>query len=121
MATSDQAKKSVIAEMASGADRLVALVRSLNPADGGLPVPGLDWTVAETAAHVVTVAGRLLGDRRRSRAAGETDLLNAQCLAEFDERDLAALASRIEADMRIVVERVYPKVDFDRTYPFHSG
>ena len=23
--------------------------------------------------------------------------------------------------MKIVVERVYPKVDFDRAYPFHGG
>jgi hypothetical protein len=84
-------------------------------------VASLDWTVAETVAHVVTVAGRLLGDRRRS-AAGETaTALNQLCLEELAERELAPLADRLEADLRTVVERVYPKVDFDRQYPFHGG
>lgn len=114
-------KQEVLPALGAASDRLVALVRSLDAADGDRPVEGLDWTVAETVAHVVTVAGRLLGDRRRSTTAADTAALNALCLTELPERDLAPLADRLEADLRTVVERVYPKIDFDRQYPFHAG
>ncbi|MBA3655273.1 MAG: hypothetical protein H0W70_13900 [Actinobacteria bacterium] len=68
-----------------------------------------------------TVAGRLLGDRRRSAAPEETGRLNAMCLEEFVDRDPARLSERLRTNMSLVVERVYPKVDFDRFYPFHGG
>src|SRR5436190_18296798 len=59
-------KEQTLAALAAASDRLAGLVRSLSATDGSRPIPGLGWTAAETAAHVVTVAGRLLGDRRRS-------------------------------------------------------
>ena len=84
-------------------------------------MPDLEWTVAETVAHVITVAGRLLGDRRRSSTAADTAALNELCLEELQERNLGRLANRLEHDLCTVVERVYPKVDFDRQHPFHGG
>lgn len=114
-------KAQTLAALAASSDRLAALVESLDAKDSAQEIPLLGWTVAETAAHVVTVAGRLLGDRRRSALPEETGRLNEICLGEFADRDPASLAARLRADMGVVVERVYPKVDFDRVYPFHGG
>jgi len=110
-----------LAALAAASDRLAALVQSLSSADGAQQIPYLGWTVAETAAHVVTVAGRLLGDRRRSAVPEETGRLNATCLEELADRDPTSLAARLRTDMGLVIERVYPKVDFDRAYPFHGS
>jgi len=108
--------------LTAAGDRLASLVSSLDSADGSRVVPGVGWTVAETAAHVVAaVLGRFIGDRRRSELVEEIPRLNALCLEEFADRDLATLAARLRADVNIVVGRVYPKVDFDRLYPFHGG
>jgi hypothetical protein len=85
------------------------------------PVPGLAWTAVETAAHVVTVLGRLLGDRRRAAKGEGVAELNATCLSEYTDRDINQIADRLEANLRTVVDRVYAKVDFDRQYPFHGG
>lgn len=114
-------KEKTLAALAASTDRLATLVESLNSREGAQGIPHLGWTVAETAAHVVTVAGRLLGDRRRSALPEETGRLNAMCLDELADRDPVSLAARLRADMGVVVERVYPKVDFDRIYPFHGG
>lgn len=114
-------KKDTLAALEAASARFVALVRSLDPEDGRRPVPDLGWTMAETAAHLVTVAGRLLGDRRRSATPEDTRRLNQECLDELAVRDVARLADRLEADLGVVVERVYPKVDFERRYPFHAG
>lgn len=51
----------------------------------------------------------------------ETGRLNAVCLGELADRDPVSLAARLRTDMGVVVERVYPKVDFDHIYPFHGG
>jgi uncharacterized protein (TIGR03083 family) len=117
----DLAKHDTLAALAAAGDRLAGLVQSLDPEDSVRPIPYLGWNVAETAAHVVTVAGRLLGDRRRSETPDQTGRLNDRCLEEFTDRDPKLLAERLRADMALVVSRVYPKVEFDRTYPFHGG
>lgn len=121
MAPDAVSKEEALAALGRAASRLGELLRSVTRSEADRPVPGLEWTAVETAAHVMTVVGRLLGDRRRSAAPGETDRLNQICLEEFNERDLATIADRLESDMRVVVERVYPRVDFNRVYPFHAG
>src|SRR5690349_18825635 len=97
------------------------MVRGLDPDRAARPVPGIAWTAAETAAHVVTVLGRLLGDRRRGATNEEVAELNATCLSEYTARDINDVADRLEANLRTVIDHVYPKVDFDRQYPFHGG
>src|SRR5438132_6970496 len=99
MSTGGVSKERSLAALAAATDRLAALLDSLDPGQGGEPIPHLDWTVAETAAHVVTVAGRLLGDRRRSAPGEDAGGLNALCLEEFAERDVHAIADRLRADM----------------------
>lgn len=120
-ASAAESKDELLVALSRASGRLVELVRSLDAKDGRRPVPDLEWTVAETVAHVITVAGRLLGDRRRSSSAAGTAALNALCLEELPERNLGRLANRLEHDLSTVVERVYPKVDFDRQHPFHGG
>lgn len=90
------------------AGRTAALLRTVQ--DPSLKVPGLTWTVGETAAHVVAdleLYARLITGER---AAGEhldgeaaeaitpaqvTGAANALQLAEFTERDLTRLADRM--------------------------
>jgi uncharacterized protein (TIGR03083 family) len=114
-------KADILAALDDSGKRFVSLVRGLDPDRAARPVPGLTWTAVETAAHVVTVLGRLLGDRRRGATNEEVAELNATCLSEYTDRDIHDVADRLEANLRTVIDRVYAKVDFDRQYPFHGG
>ncbi len=117
----EAAKPDILAALDDSGRRLVSMVRGLDPTRAARPVPGLAWTAAETAAHVVTVLGRLLGDRRRGATNQEVAELNATCLSEYTDREINDVADRLETSLRTVIDRVYPKVDFDRQYPFHGG
>ena len=101
--------------------RLVDQLRSLDDAAAGTTVPALDWTVAETAAHIVNLYGRGLGDWRRSDSPATTAALNATCLAEYAERDLAVIADRVAADADAVWHQVLPQLPDDLEVPFHAG
>jgi uncharacterized protein (TIGR03083 family) len=111
----------VMAALHDAADRFVALVDGLDPAQAGLAVPGLDWTVGETVAHVLTVVRRGFADRRRSASAQDTPALNAQVLAETPEREPAALAALLRRDIHTALDVVYPKIPDDRVFAFHGG
>lgn len=105
----------------AGAD-LAALLRSLPDGAADRPVPGLDWTVGETAAHVVTVVRRSLGDRRRSASPADTRVLNATCLDELAERRPDRLADLLAAEVPVVVGEVLPRFpDDDLPVAFHGG
>jgi hypothetical protein len=114
-------KADILAALDDSGKRFVSMVRGLDPDRAARRVPGLTWTAAETAAHVVTVLGRLLGDRRRAATGEGVAELNATCLSEYTDRDIDDIAGRLEANLRTVIDRVYAKVDFDRQYPFHGG
>lgn len=86
------------------------------------PVPGLEWTVAETAAHVLTVVRRGLGDRRRSDTPAGTAEVNAVALGELTVRDPKTIGMEIARDSAVVARRVLPQVmDVDALIPFHAG
>lgn len=106
--------------LAAGAD-LAALLRQLPPEAAAAPVPGLRWTVAETAAHVVTVVRRSLGDTRRSASPDQTPALNQLCLGELSERDPRRLADLLDAELPVVVGRVMPRFPDDLPVDFHGG
>jgi uncharacterized protein (TIGR03083 family) len=114
-------KADILAALDDSGKRFVSMVRGLDADRAARPVPGLAWTAGETAAHVVTVLGRLLGDRRRAATNDGVAELNAACLSEYTDRDINDIADRLEANLRTVIDHVYPKVDFDRLYPFHGG
>lgn len=101
--------------------RFIELVESLDGADASLPVPGLEWDVGATVAHVLTVVRRGFADRRRSTSAEATAVLNQQCLDETPDRDLSALAAQLRADVHTALDLVFPKIADDREFPFHGG
>ena len=101
--------------------RFIDLVESLDEADAARPVPRLDWNVAETVAHVLTVVRRGFADRRRSESAEATAGLNQTVLDELPERDLGKLAELLRADVHTALDVVFPKVAEDRVFAFHGG
>jgi uncharacterized protein (TIGR03083 family) len=117
----DPTRADVMDALHASSQRFIGLVASLDIADAARRVPGLDWDVAETVAHVLTVARRGFADRRRSGSAEATADLNQLCLDELRERDLAALAAQLRDDVRTGLELVFPKIDDERAFPFHGG
>lgn len=97
-----------MAEMVPALDaagrKFVALLRSLEPADGDRQVPAMTWTVAETAVHVLTIVRRGLGDRRRADSLEGLAQLNDKCIDEIPERQLGAIADLIETDMKRYID-----------------
>ena len=95
------------AALRDAATRTTALLRTVK--DGGAAVPGLDWNVSETAAHLLGelrfYTGFAGGDRDAREylglaAEGQTPAqrnaaANARQLQEFPERDLTRLADML--------------------------
>jgi hypothetical protein len=77
----------------------VGLLRSLDAADGDKPVPGLTWTVAETAVHMLTIVRRGTGDMRRSDSVPGLAVLNEQCIAETPTRHVHEVADALEQEV----------------------
>jgi uncharacterized protein (TIGR03083 family) len=111
----------VMAALHSASARFVDLVESLRPDDADRPVAGLEWNVAQTVAHVLTVVRRGFADRRRSASVDETAALNQTVLDELGDLDLRALGAQLRADARTALDVVFPKVADDRVFPFHGG
>ena len=88
-------KADILAALDESGKRFVSMVRGLDPDRAARPVPGLAWAAVETAAHVVTVLGRLLGDRRRAATNEGVAELNATCLSEYTDRDINDIADRL--------------------------
>jgi hypothetical protein len=103
------------------ARRVADLVRSISDEEASRVVPGMSWSAADVAAHVVTLYGRALGDMRRSATPAETAVLNATCLAELGEIDMATLGDRIASDAATVWTAVLPSIPGDVPVPFHAG
>ncbi|MEO8322852.1 MAG: maleylpyruvate isomerase family mycothiol-dependent enzyme [Actinomycetota bacterium] len=102
----------------------VALLRRLDPLDRDAAVPSMKWTVAETAAHMLTIVRRGLGDFRRADTLEGLAELNDQGLEEIPERDLPVLADLIEADMGTGLSLLAARNDADAAapvFPLHVG
>lgn len=110
-----------MAALRASSTRFIDLVASLDEADAARDVPRLEWNVAETVAHVLTVVRRGFADRRRSESAEATAALNQTVLDELPERDLGALAELLRADVHTALDVVFPKVPEDRVFAFHGG
>jgi uncharacterized protein (TIGR03083 family) len=121
MLSVDPTRAEVMDALRSASGRFIDLVASLDPADAIRKVPRLEWNVAETVAHVLTVVRRGFADRRRSENAAATAGLNQTVLEELPERDLGALAELLRADVHTALDVVFPKVPEDRVFPFHGG
>lgn len=110
----------ISAGIATAGAEFVTLLRSLPDHIGATSVPRLDWTVAETAAHMVSVLRRALGDPRRARSLPELAELNAVGVDEVAERDLARLADLLEADLT-AVGGILPIPPDDVIVDLHAG
>ena len=121
LGTVEPTRDQVMSALHDASTRFIGLVESLEPSDAVRPVPGLDWDVAETVAHVLTVVRRGFADRRRSATASETAGLNQVCLEEMTERDLGVLARLLREDVHTALDLVFPKIPDDREFPFHGG
>jgi uncharacterized protein (TIGR03083 family) len=95
------------AALHGAAGRTAALLRTV---DGAAPVPGLDWTAAETAAHTIGelrdyalaltrhTAGYMTHANRPSESPTRMSaVVNARQLAEIPERDTKRLADMVES------------------------
>jgi hypothetical protein len=100
-----------------------ALLGSMSDTDGALPVPGLTWTVAETAAHMVALLRQCVAFASGARdgaaergahsqagsAAARMTLGNARDLECFDERRITALrqllASAVDEYAAVITAR----------------
>ena len=103
----------------AAATSLAAMLRRLGPANADVPATGSDWDVADTAAHVVNLFGRALGDGRRGTSPDGLRQLNRRCIDELVDRDLSRLADRIEADSTTVLHDVVPVLPVDAEFDFH--
>ena len=101
----------MIAAMERAGEGFVELLRALPAEAASLPVPGLDWTVGDLAAHEYTVLRRAVDPRRASRIDALADL-NATAIDEVETRDLGELAGLIEAVMAagLPLRRALPRL-----------
>lgn len=104
--------------------RFVTHLREMDPALGSEIVPGLKWTVAETAAHMLSVVRRGTTDFRRSETLTGIAELNDTCIAETEERDLRVLADLIEAaiaKLEVVLRATSEEDAAAAAFPLHVG
>ncbi len=89
-------------------EQVVAMLRS--GVDGEATVPGLDWSVAECAAHMVTAirgaTGYACGEPAPVATAAEVSDVNAERVAGLDERDPRRLADLLEGACAGFVEEL---------------
>lgn len=97
-------------EIVATAARVGGLLRAA-PA-GDLPLARVDWTAAETVAHLVSLARRYRGMVRRSRRLPDSLAEdNRLALAEVRERDLEALADLLAAEITELLDVLGPDGD----------
>jgi len=94
----------VVDALESAGAAFVGLLNDLEPADADLRVPGLEWTVGETAVHMLTVLWRGTIDRRRVDSVAEMGELNALAISEVDERRPSVLADKMEEFLGSYIE-----------------
>ena len=92
--------------------------------DGSLPVPGLDWTVGELGAHLVSGA-RLWRRMLAGEASPVTSLVDgashtARMIEGLPERDPVALSELIDNEIGATLGELNRR-PADQAYPWHAG
>ena len=82
----------------SAGEAFAKLVGSLSDDEVGTKVPGLTWTVGETAAHMLAILRRGTGDNRRADSLSGLAELNDLNLEEITTRHPAELSELIAAE-----------------------
>jgi uncharacterized protein (TIGR03083 family) len=107
--------------LARQGEQFEQLIRSLPAEAGSRPVPTCEgWSVADVAAHVLTLWRRAISDFRRSETAEATAALNATCLDETPERDLATLADLLATD-GAAARSLLASLPDSLEFAFHAG
>ena len=97
-------------EIVATTTRVAELLRAV-PA-GDLPLARVDWSAAETGAHLVSLARRYRTMVRRSRRLPDSLAEdNRQALAEVGERDPKALADLLTAEVGVLLDVLGPDGD----------
>lgn len=99
--------------------RLLQQLEEVSPAEVGVRVPGLAWTVGECAAHLLSLFRRMTGDARRSPDPAGIAALNAQANAEIG-RDLDSIRGEIESLLGAICELAL-LLPGERLFDFHAG
>jgi uncharacterized protein (TIGR03083 family) len=110
----------MVAAVGRTSARFVALVRSLEPGESAKPVPGLEWTVAQVAAHLIGIVMRGTGDRRRAPTIDELGALNELQIEEIAEADPSRIADLLEARLRRQLAAL-AKATGDEPFELHAG
>jgi uncharacterized protein (TIGR03083 family) len=98
-----------------------AVIRSVPDMDA--PTRGLDWTVGQTAAHLVAGNRIMAGLAARSitpEPGVDLTEVNLRRLEQVQERDPATMADRLVAEARRVLDETAGR-PADDTYPFYGG
>jgi len=124
MSTSTQRRAHVLEATQRAVERVIDLV--LSAADRNVRVPDSpEWTVADTFAHVVTVAPRYAkGPRQQGRwVADPRDLsdLNADEMRELGTSDPAALATALRSTTAALGEQIEGYGETQPVFRFHGG
>jgi uncharacterized protein (TIGR03083 family) len=99
--------------------RFVDYVTSLDEQALDQPVPGLDWTVGETIAHVQSVYLRYTVDLRRAETPDEVANLNADDIARLGVD--VVTATRTIAEQVAAMASLAPHIEPQQIFPFHAG
>jgi uncharacterized protein (TIGR03083 family) len=124
MSTTTQRRAHVLEATQRAVERVIDLVRSAP--DRNVRVPDSpEWTVADTFAHVVTVAPRYAkGPRQQGRwVADPRDLsdLNADEMRELGTSDPAALATALRSTTAALGEQIEGYGETQPVFRFHGG
>ncbi|MFI7678993.1 maleylpyruvate isomerase N-terminal domain-containing protein [Actinophytocola sp. NPDC049390] len=97
-------------EIVATTTRVGELLRAVPTGD--LPLARVDWSAAETGAHLVSVARRYRGMVRRSRRLPDSLAEdNRRALAEVPERDPGALADLLTSEVGVLLDVLGPDGD----------
>lgn len=83
-------------------------------------VPGGDWTVAQTIAHLRAVYLRYTTDTRRADSPAGVGRQNAADDLTLTRADVAAAAATMAEQLEFLAG-VVPHIPPDRRFPFHAG
>jgi hypothetical protein len=99
--------------------RFVAIITGLDEQQLGERVPGGDWTVGETIAHVQSLYLRYTDDDRRSETPRGVAVQNAEDITRLGV-DVEAAATTMTEHVQLI-EGAVARIDPDRRFPFHAG
>lgn len=99
--------------------RFVDFITGLDDVARATPIPGGEWTVAQTVVHLQSVLLRYTTDMRRAESAAAVATQNADDLLRLGGDVDAALASML-ADLERLPAAVHV-FEPDQLLPFHAG